>query len=164
MDRTPAISLRRRHEARGKIQHKLDVLQNMIDDKSYAQAYWPKSIDQFRQWEEAAFGVEKIGSKSTIENNRDLKARAVELISTLKELCSRKVRRKVRKENSIETCKMLRKVIIDLTNQLTVRTQERDTFREENDHLRVRLNRVKGTRGRVSGESVISNTVVSIKG
>ncbi len=83
----PLVADRRQKEARRKILHKVRVLQEWAQDGVPEGVAPPRSEEQFRVWEDPERGLEKIGSKSTLNRpeNLDLKEEANRLVAALRD-------------------------------------------------------------------------------
>ena len=82
----PAVADIRKNNARLAIEKKLTVLERILSRKVIGESFFPRSLEQFRVWEDAELGLVAIGSKSTLnttENSR-LKERASVLIERIK--------------------------------------------------------------------------------
>lgn len=126
------ISALRKDRSAQTIGRKIEVLEAYLSDGVPAGATVPKTMTNFRLWENPALGLAKIGSPNTMDklHNRGLKARAIELMKEI----SKRSRRKVSKAGEIERVRReIRekdRLLQDMINQYHTIKVERDLARQ----------------------------------
>jgi outer membrane murein-binding lipoprotein Lpp len=81
----PKIALHNRRAARQKIDAKISVLKNYLENGTPHGAFVPKSLEQFRVWTDDGLNLQAIGSKSTLYQgwNRDVRQEILSLMRSL---------------------------------------------------------------------------------
>ena len=113
------IASRRKSRAIAAIRAKIAVLERFVSGGIPENSFVPRSLAEFRRWEDSENELTKIGSPNTLDksHNRQLKLKAQELIAELSKRRKRKTTR-VNEKSDLHT--LLRdkdRLITDLTNQ-----------------------------------------------
>src|SRR5260370_39776655 len=79
------ISVRRREQAQEIIKRKIAVLEGYIAIGLPEDSFVPKTLTQFRLWEDLAGGLARLGSPNTLDrpHNKNLKLKALQLINEI---------------------------------------------------------------------------------
>jgi hypothetical protein len=138
----PTVATQHREGARAKIEAKIKILRKYSEGKVPEGVFVPMSLEQFRIWGDPELGVEKIGSKSTLNQiwNRALKAEAQRLIKLLR------IRPKRQESRA---------------NALDRVHGERDKFRDVSTHLACQLHETRQELRREQRENIRKDNRIS---
>jgi hypothetical protein len=135
------IGSHRKDVAQATIKAKIRVLERYAKNGIPEGAYVPKNLADFRRWEDALLGLERIGSPNTLDqlHNIQLKKRAQELILQLTKDQKRKSSRAqtVSKQNA--KIKEQDRLTGELTSQLHVTRHELNKAQQSESRCKKRV-------------------------